>query len=500
MDFLSPLLTGFSDVLTPLRTLYCMIGVSWGMVVGILPGLGPSAGTALLIPLTYGMDPASAVIMLAGIFYGAMYGGTITSVLINVPGEAATVVTCIDGYQMAKQGRAGTALGIAAIGSFIGGNFAVLLLSLVGPPLARYALKFGPPEFFSLMVLGLSLITGLMGKSILRSIISVLLGLAIGLIGIDPVSGEARFTFGQAELLQGADFVAIAMGVFGVGEILQNAEDPREVPKPAKITGLMPKREEWVPSLKAIVRGALTGSFFGLIPGIITVVPTVASYTIEKRFSKHPERFGKGAIEGVAGPETANNAHSQAAWVPLLTLGIPGTPAIAVIMGALMLHGLAPGPHLFQQSPRFVWAVIASFYVGNLILLIFNLPLARLWAQCVRIPYRVLAPMILVFCILGAFSINNSIYDVGIMMVAGFLGYILKKLDFSLAPLVIALILGPQMERSLLQSLEMSDGSFEIIFSRPISLVLLIIAALFILSGAIMEAKKKRDALSEDMT
>jgi putative tricarboxylic transport membrane protein len=499
MDFLTPLLTGFGDVLTPMRILYCTIGVSWGMVVGILPGLGPSAGTALLIPLTYGMDPSSAIIMLGGIFYGAMYGGTITSVLINVPGEAATVVTCIDGYQMAKQGRAGVALGIAAMGSFIGGNFAVLLLTIVGPPLAKYALKFGPPEFFSLMVLGLSLITGLMGKSVLRSLISGFLGLAIGFIGIDPVSGVARFTFGQAELLQGADFIAIAMGAFGVGEILENAENPHEIPTPARITRLFPKREEWIPSLKAIVRGALTGSFFGLIPGIITVVPTFASYVMEKRFSRHPERFGKGAIEGVAGPETANNAHSQAAMVPLFTLGIPGTPAIAVIMGALMIHGLSPGPQLFQQSPRFVWAVIASFYIGNLILLIFNLPLARFWALFVRVPYKILSPIILIFCILGAFSINNSIYDLGIMMAAGILGYLMKKLDFPIAPLIIALILGPQMERSLLQSLEISAGSFAIIFNRPISLTLLIVAALFVISGAISEIRKKRGSFVEDV-
>jgi putative tricarboxylic transport membrane protein len=498
MEFLSPLLIGFNDVITPSNLLYCTIGVSWGMIVGILPGLGPATGTALLIPLTFGLNKTSAVIMLGGIFYGAMYGGTITSVLINIPGEAATVVTCIDGHAMAKQGRAGVALGIAAIGSFIGGTFAVLLLTFVGPPLARYALKFGPPEFFSLMILGLGLITGLMGKSVVRGVISGLLGLAVGLVGIDTISGVPRFTFGQPELLQGADFIAIIMGLFGIGEIFLTAEIPeQEIPTPAKITTLFPEREEWIPSIKAIIRGALTGSFFGLIPGVITAVPAFFSYVIEKRIAKNPERFGNGAIEGVAGPETANNAHSQAAMIPLFTLGIPGTPTIAVVLGALMIHGLTPGPQLFQQEPRFIWAVIASFYVGNVILLIFNLPLVGFWAQLVRIKFKILSPMILIFCIIGAFSLNNNTFEVGLMLGAGIVGYLMRKLDFPLAPMVLALILGPQMERALLQSLEMSSGKFSILFTRPISLILLIFAALFIISGVIAEVRKKRGSFME---
>ena len=499
MDFLVPLFTGFTDVLTLERLLYCALGVSWGLMVGILPGLGPSAGTALLIPLTFGLDQTSAIVMLGGIFYAAMYGGTITSVLINVPGEAASVVTCIDGHEMARQGRAGVALGISAIGSFIGGSFAVLLLCIVGPPLAVFALRFGPPEFFALMAMGLCLITGLMGKSILRSAVSALLGFAIGLVGVDPVSGVARFTLGQNEFLSGIDFVAIAMGVFGIGEILSTCENPGQVSRPAKISNLFPKREEWFPSLKAIARGSIIGAFFGIIPGIITVVPTFASYVFEKKLSKDPSRFGKGAIEGVAGPESANNAHSQAAMIPLFTLGIPGTPAIAVMMGALMLHGLTPGPQLFQQQPRFIWAVIASFYIGNLILLIFNLPLARLWAQCVRVPREVMAPLVMIFCILGAFSINNNLFDVKVLIGAGILGYLMKKLDFPIAPMVIALILGPQLERALLQSLELSGGTYDIFYQRSLSVIMLSVAMFFLVASAIGEIRGKRRSLVKDV-
>ncbi len=498
MDSILHLMGGFVDIFTPLRLLYCAIGVTWGMIVGILPGLGPAAGTAMLIPLTFRMDTATAVIMLAGIYYGAMYGGTVTSILINVPGEAASVVTCLDGHEMAKQGRAGVALGISAIGSFVGGTVAILAFTFLGPPLARYALKFGPPEFFSLMVLGLSLITGLMGKSIILALTSALLGMVVGLVGIDPVSGVARFTFGQPEFFQGVDFVAIAMGLFGVGEILINFETLKEIGTPAKITSLFPKKDEWIPSSKAILRGSVIGSVLGLIPGIIAAVPTFVSYFVEKRVADDPKRFGKGAIEGVAGPETSNNAYSQAAMIPLFTLGIPGSPTIAVIMGALMIHGLTPGPQLFEQSPKFVWAVIASFYVGNLILLIFNLPLARLWAQLIRVPYRLLAPVILIFCIIGAFSLNNNIFDIGTMCAAGIVGYLMKKLEIPLAPMVLALILGPLMERSLLQSLEMSGGDFVIIFNRPISLVLLICTALILVSGVIVEIRNRRGTFADD--
>jgi len=476
---------GFAVATLPMNLLYAFIGCVLGTLIGVLPGLGPAAGTAILIPVTFSLDPIGGIIMLAAIYYGAMYGGTITSVLVNVPGEAASVITCLDGYQMAKQGRAGPALGIAAIGSFIGGTFATLALMVVSLPLANFALRFGPPEVFSLLVVGLSLVTGLSGRSLLAALVMTLFGLMLSMIGMDPVRGAPRFTFGIPPLYDGIGFIPVVMGLFGIGEILLSMEAPvLEVIK-TKLTDLLPKREEWKVSTGAIGRGTIIGFFLGLIPGIGAIIPTFLAYAVEKKVSKHPEKFGTGVIEGVASPETANNAYANGAMVPLLTLGIPGSPTLAVLMGAFIIHGLTPGPFLFKERPDVVWGLIASLYLGNVMLLILNLPLVGLWAKLLEIRYQYLYPGILLFCILGAYSLNQSVFDVGVMVAFGVLGYIFRKLDWPLAPTVLALILGPMMERALRTSLEMSGGDLSILFTRPISAVLLIAAAIVLLTPAV---------------
>ncbi len=485
MEALQYWIQGFSVATLPINLLYAFIGCVLGTLIGVLPGLGPAAGTAILIPITFNLDPIGAIIMLAAIYYGAMYGGTITSVLVNVPGEAASVITCLDGYQMAKKGRAGPALGIAAIGSFIGGTFATFALMVVSLPLASFALKFGPPEVFALLVVGLSLVTGLSGRSILAALLMTLFGLMLAMIGMDPVRGAPRFTMGIPPLYDGVGFVPVVMGLFGVGEILLSMESPvLEVIK-TKISDLFPKKEEWRVSAAAIGRGTLIGFFLGLIPGIGAIIPTFVAYVVEKKVSKHPEKFGTGIIEGVASPETANNSYANGAMVPLLTLGIPGSPTLAVLMGAFIIHGLTPGPFLFKERPDVVWGLIASFYLGNVILLILNLPLVGFWAKLLEIRYQYLYPGILLFCILGAYSLNQSIFDVGVMVVFGVLGYIFRKIDWPLAPTILALILGPMMERALRTSLEMSGGDLSILVTRPISAVLLVIAAIVLISPAI---------------
>ena len=485
MDALQYWIQGFAVATLPMNLLYAFIGCVLGTLIGVLPGLGPAAGTAILIPVTFSLDPIGGIIMLAAIYYGAMYGGTITSVLVNVPGEAASVITCLDGYQMAKQGRAGPALGIAAIGSFIGGTFATLALMVVSLPLANFALRFGPPEVFSLLVVGLSLVTGLSGRSLLAALVMTLFGLMLSMIGMDPVRGAPRFTFGIPPLYDGIGFIPVVMGLFGIGEILLSMEAPvLEVIK-TKLTDLLPKREEWKVSTGAIGRGTIIGFFLGLIPGIGAIIPTFLAYAVEKKVSKHPEKFGTGVIEGVASPETANNAYANGAMVPLLTLGIPGSPTLAVLMGAFIIHGLTPGPFLFKERPDVVWGLIASLYLGNVMLLILNLPLVGLWAKLLEIRYQYLYPGILLFCILGAYSLNQSVFDVGVMVAFGVLGYIFRKLDWPLAPTVLALILGPMMERALRTSLEMSGGDLSILFTRPISAVLLIAAAIVLLTPAV---------------
>ena len=485
MDALQYWLQGFAVATLPINLLYALIGCILGTLIGVLPGLGPAAGTAILIPVTFNLDPIGAIIMLAAIYYGAMYGGTITSVLVNVPGEAASVITCLDGYQMARQGRAGPALGIAAIGSFIGGTFATFALMVVSLPLASFALRFGPPEVFSLLVVGLSLVTGLSGRSLLAALIMTAFGLILAMIGMDPVRGAPRYTFGLPPLYDGIGFIPVVMGLFGVGEILLSMEAPVLDIIKTKLTDLLPKRKEWGVSAGAIGRGTIIGFFLGLIPGIGAIIPTFMAYIVEKKVSKHPEKFGTGVIEGVASPETANNSYANAAMVPLLTLGIPGSPTLAVLMGAFIIHGLTPGPFLFKERPDVVWGLIASLYLGNVILLILNLPLVGIWAKLLEIRYQYLYPGILLFCILGAYSLNQSVFDVGVMVAFGVLGYIFRKLDWPLAPTVLALILGPMMERALRTSLEMSAGDMSILITRPISAVLLVIAAIVLLSPGV---------------
>ena len=430
MDTFNFLMAGFAAALQPGNLLFALIGCVLGTLIGVLPGVGPAAGTAILIPLTFKLDPTGAIIMLCAIYYGAMYGGTITSVLLNVPGEAASVITCIDGFQMAKQGRGGTALGIAAIGSFIGGIAATVALVLVATPLSKLALSFGPPEFFALMLVGLCLVTGLAGRSLIAGIMMTVVGLLLAMVGIDPVRGAPRFTFGVPDLYDGIGFIPVVMGLFGIGEILATAEAPvREIVK-TNLSRLLPNREEWRRSMGAIARGTGIGFFLGLIPGVGAIIPTFMSYILEKRVSKNPEQFGKGAIEGVAGPETANNAYANASMVPLLTLGIPSSPTIAVLMGAFIVNGLTPGPFLFQEKPELVWTIIASFFVGNVLLLILNLPLVGLWAKILDVPYQYICVGTLLFCILGAYSINQSVFDIWIMLLFGVIGYVLRKLDF----------------------------------------------------------------------
>jgi putative tricarboxylic transport membrane protein len=498
MDSLNSLLQGFALAASGWNLLYCLIGVTVGMFVGVMPGLGPVAGTAILIPLTFGMDPMSAIIMLSGIYYGAMYGGTVTSVLINTPGEGASVITCIDGYQMTKQGRAGTALGIAAIGSFVGGTAAVILLTFMGPILARFALKFGPPEFFCLMLLGMMMLVGLIGESLLKGSIAALFGFLLALIGLDLVTAKLRFTFGVLNLYNGIDLTALAMGLFGISEILCSAEEKYTKQKLAPINRLLPERHEWRPTLNSIWRGTGIGCLIGLLPGANAVTASVISYTVEKKVAKDPSRFGKGAIEGVAGPETANNACAGAAVIPLFTLGIPSSPTIAVLFGAFLLHGLTPGPLLYKQNPDFVWGVIASFYIGNVILVIMNLPLARLWGKVALVPFGILFPLVLIFCIVGAYSVNNNLWDVGVLLLFGFIGYFMKKMGFPMAAIVVPFVLGAKMEAAFVQSLFISGGSMIIFFTRPICIGLLCVVAI-LLAGSIYGAfKNKRGMLASD--
>jgi putative tricarboxylic transport membrane protein len=487
MESFGLLMGGFSTALQPTNFIFAVMGCFLGTLIGVLPGIGPAAGTAILIPITFVLEPTPAIIMLAAIYYGSMYGGTITSILMNVPGEAATAITCLEGYPMAKAGRAGQALAMQAIASFIGGTVAIMGLVLVALPLTHFALRFGPPEFFCLMLVGLSLVAGLAGKSIVRALMAALFGLLIAMIGIDPVMGAPRFTFGRVEMLDGFGLIPVIMGLFGIGEIFLNAESSvRSVFKSPGFRELLLTRKDWTDSGWPIVRGFTVGFFLGLIPGVGAVVPTFVAYVVEKRASKYPpEKWGTGLIEGVAGPEAANNAYVQAAMIPLFTLGIPGSPTIAILMGAFMMNGLIPGPFLFIEHSVFVWGLIASFYVGNVVLLVMNLPMIPFWVMILKIPYSVLFAIILVFCVVGAYSMNNSTFDIGVMLAFGIVGYLFKKVDIPIAPIALVLILGPLMERGLRQSLEISRGDFTIFFTRPISATLLAIALLVVVSSSI---------------
>ena len=496
MDALGDLLMGFSVALSPGNLLYAFLGSAFGTLIGVLPGIGPAAGTALLIPLTARLEPTGAIIMLTAIFYGTQYGGTITSILLNVPGEAASAITCIDGHKMALKGRAGAALSIAAIGSFIGGLFATIALVFLAGPLTKVALEFGPVEFFALMVLGISLMMGLAGKSMVKAVMMGIVGLLLAMVGMDPVRGAPRFIFGRMELMDGLNFVPVIMGLFGLSDILENAEESLDTTKSAKVGSLKPSREEVRDSAGPIVRGSFLGTLLGLIPGMTGSMASFMSYSMEKKISKHPERFGEGAVEGVAGPETANNPHANGALIPLFTLGIPASPTVAVLMGAFLMNGLIPGPFLFRENPQLVWGVIASFFIGNVILLILNLPLVGVWVKLLKIPYSILFAVILAFMVIGAYGVENSVFDVFIMLLFGVLGYLLKKFDFPMAPMILTLILGPTMERSLRRSMEMSQGDFAILFSSPLAAVLLIVSLIVLVTSALKVFPGSRKAAS----
>jgi putative tricarboxylic transport membrane protein len=473
---------GFGIAFSSVNLLWAFIGCLLGTAVGVLPGLGPAATIALLLPVSMKMgSPTTAIILMSGIFYGAMYGGSTTSILLNIPGEAASVVTCMDGYQMARKGRAGAALGVAAIGSFIAGTVGVIGLSAIAPPLASLALRFGPPEYFSLTVVGLLLATYLAGDSPLRGFVMAVLGLLLGCIGLDPLSGAVRFAFGVPDLMSNLDFVTLAMGLFGVGEILVSLEDSGAASiLTTHITNVFPTMVDLARSGWAMVRGSVIGFFIGILPGGGAVLASLVSYAVEKRVSKHPEEFGHGAIEGVAGPEAANNAAASSSFIPLLTLGIPGNASTAMIFAALLIHGVTPGPFLLKEHPDIFWGVVASMYIGNVMLLVLNLPLVGMWAQLLKVPYSFMAPMIMVLTLVGVFSVGNSSFDIWVMLVLGVFGYVARKLRFDLGPMLLAFVLGPIMERSLRQSLLMSSGHPVIFVSRPISLALLVSAALFL--------------------
>ncbi|MFC9333204.1 tripartite tricarboxylate transporter permease [Arthrobacter sp. NPDC057009] len=496
MDTLNELLNGFAAALTWQNLIFAFLGCLLGTVIGVLPGIGPVAGVALLIPLTLNMDATGSIIMLCAIFYGTAYGGTITSVLLNTPGEAASAITTIDGHAMTKIGKAGAALTIAAIGSFVGGTIATLGLVAAAKPLGELGLLVGPPEFFALMVVGISLLVALAGKSMVKALISGALGLLISMVGIDPVAGAPRFTFGVDRLLDGVSFVAVIVGVFGLSEILSYRKGESTVVHAPGFRSLLPTGKEWRRSAPAMARGTGIGFGLGLIPGMTGSVASLLSYGAEKKFSKYRNELGSGAVEGVAGPETANNSHANAALIPLFTLGIPASPTIAVLMGAFLQQGLTPGPTLFTEHSEIAWAIIASLFIGNLLLVLLNVPLVGLWTSILRVPSSILTALILLFMVIGAYTINFSVFDVFVMIGFGLLGLALRHLEIPLAPMVLTLVLGPLMERSLRESLEISQGDFGIFLNRPISMVLIILGALIICSPLLKLRKPK--ALMDD--
>ncbi len=498
MDVLNSLYLGFQVALAPANLLFCFVGVVIGTLVGVLPGIGPVGAMALLLPATYGTSLTSSLIMLAGIYYGAMYGGSTTSVLVNIPGEAASVVTCIDGYQMARNGRAGAALGISAIGSWVGGTLSVIGLMLVAKPLAAAALEFGPPEYFALMCAGLVILTYLTQGSIVKSLMMALVGILIGCVGLDMIVGIPRFTFDIGELSDGVGIIPVVMGLFGVAEVFTNLETviKRQIFE-TKITHIWPTLKDYAQSKWAILRGTVLGFVLGVLPGGGAILASFLSYGIEKKLSKEPERFGHGAIEGVAGPETANNAAAGGALIPLLSLGIPPNVVMAMLFSAMVIHGMQPGPLLMKTQPDLFWGLVASMYVGNVLLVMLNLPLIGVWVQLLEIPYRILMPLILLFCLIGSYSLNNSTFDVSLMVLFGGVGYLMRKFGYEAAPLVLAFIMGPLLENNLRQSLLISHGSFLIFVSRPISAVGLIIAFCLLLANLIPFFKKRRETVEE---
>ncbi|HSD60247.1 MAG TPA: tripartite tricarboxylate transporter permease [Burkholderiales bacterium] len=500
MELLANLALGFGAAITPTNLLYCLAGVFLGTLIGVLPGLGPTATIAMLLPVTFTLPPVAALIMLAGIYYGSQYGGSTTAILVNVPGEAASVVTALDGYQMARQGQAGKALAAAAIGSFFAGTVATFLIALFAPPLAEIGLKFGPAEYFSLMVLGLVASVVLARGSLLHAIGMVLLGLLLGLIGTDVNSGIPRYTFDLSQLADGIGFVVVAMGLFGLGEIIRNLEqeETRSV-MVTKITGLMPTRADLKRIVAPILRGTALGSALGILPGSGSIMGSFAAYSLEKKISKNSAQFGKGAIEGVAAPESANNAGAQTSFIPMLTLGIPSNPVMALMIGAMIIQGIVPGPSVMTEQPALFWGIIASMWIGNLFLIVLNLPLIGLWVRLITVPYHLLYPAILVFCAVGVFSLNNNEFDIHLMALFGLIGYLFIKLDCEPAPMLLGFILGPMMEEYLRRALLLSRGDPTVFVKRPLSAVMLALAVaamVVVLSPAIRE--KREEAFVED--
>jgi len=488
MDLLHNLYTGFTIALTWTNIFYCLVGVFFGQIVGVLPGIGAPTAIALLLPLTFTVNPTSALIMFAGIYYGVAYGGTITSVLINVPGESSTVMTCLDGYQMALKGRAGAALSIAAIGSWIAGTGSVIILMTFAPALAKFALRFGPSEYFALAAMAFGLLTVFGGGQPIKTVISTLIGLLLATIGLDIVSGLPRFAFGMPQLLGGIDFIVIICGIFGVAEVFNSIEEPEEgelIKQKMRLRDLFLTWEEWVASRWAIVRGSVIGFFIGMIPAGGITTASFLAYLAEIRYSKHPERFGTGAIEGVAAPESANNAASISGFAPLLALGIPGSPTTAVMLAGFMMWGIRPGPLLFQTKPDLVWGLIASMYIGNFLLLLMNIFLIPPFVAILRLPYTIIMGFIVIFASVGAYSVNNNIFDVWMMLGFGVLGYVMKKLEYPIVPLVLALVLGRLAENSLRQALMISGGGLSIFFTRPISAIFIAAAILAYLTPVI---------------
>jgi putative tricarboxylic transport membrane protein len=494
LDLISNLAFGISVAASPTNLMLCLIGALVGTLIGVLPGLGPVATIAMLLPITYGLPPVGALIMLAGIYYGAMYGGSTTAILVNIPGESASVVTTLDGHAMAKQGRAGPALAIAAIGSFFAGCVATVVIAAAAAPLTSIALLFGPAEYFSLMVLGLIFAVVLAKGSVLKAISMILFGLVLSMVGSDLETGAGRMNFNIPELADGIGFVVIAMGVFGFAEVLRNLEQThsRDIVN-AKITGLMPTRSDLIQAAPAIGRGTVLGSLLGILPGGGSIIAAFAAYTLEKKVAKDPKRFGRGAIEGVAAQETANNAASQTSFIPLLTLGIPPNAVMALMVGAMTIHGIVPGPQVMTKQPDLFWGMIASMWLGNLMLLIINLPLVGLWVRLLRVPYRLLYPLILIICCIGVYSVNNAPADVYMTAAFAVLGYWLVKHDFEPAPMLLGFVLGPLMEENLRRAMLIGRGDPTVFLSRPISATLLAIAAILLVISVMPTMRKKRD-------
>jgi putative tricarboxylic transport membrane protein len=492
VDTLTSLLYGFSVAVQPENLMYCFIGSILGTLVGVLPGIGPVGAISILLPITFKISTTGSIIMLAGVYYGAMYGGSTTSILVNIPGEAASVVTCMDGYQMAKKGRAGAALGMSAFGSFLAGTIGIVGLVLFAKPLSKFALDFGPHEYFSLIILGLTFVTYLSHGSMLKAVMMACFGLMLSNIGLDPITSSPRMTFGILELFDGVGIAPVAMGLFGIGEVLVNLEQTvkQEIIK-TKFRNLFPSKLDWFQSRWALVRGTLVGFFLGILPGGGPVLASFMAYGLEKRVSKEPQKFGTGAIEGVASPEAANNSAASSSFIPLLTLGIPPNVSLSILFGAFLIHGVTPGPLLLKNHPDVFWGLVSSMYIGNVMLLVLNLPLIPMWVQVLKVPAKLLYPLILLFCLIGAYSMNNNVFDVFVMITFGVVGYLFRKFEYEGAPLVLAFVLGPLLDLNLRQALLVSEGSFLAFFTRPISAVTLGLTLVLLMTAVLPMVTKK---------